>query len=86
MRVCPSIRPSIGPSVTLFFQMRKNAPFRLPRPPGIEYGEGEVLGSDEGGKEGVDEKGGNKGGRDNEGDASDGRVSGLVLDDPISIE
>ena len=66
--------------------MRKNAPFRLPRPPGIEYGEGEVLGSDEGGKEGVDEKGGNKGGRDNEGGASDGRVSGPVLDDPISIE
>ena len=40
------------------------------------YGEG----SDEGGKVGVDEKGGDKGGRDNEGDASDGRVSGLVLD------
>ena len=45
-----------------------------------------MLGSDEGGKEGVDEKGGNKGGGDkgrgecgdNVGDASDGRVSGLV--------
>ena len=46
------------------------------------YGEG----SDEGGKVGVDEKGGDKGGRDNEGDASDGRVSGLVLDQKLEYK
>ena len=38
--VCPSLRPLVLPSVTLIFQMRENASFRISRPPGIAQSEG----------------------------------------------
>ena len=78
MKVCPSVGPSIRPAVTLFFNARKRVFSTIETARNFGWRR-EMLGSDEVGKEGCDEGGGDEGGGDNVGDASDGRLSGLVF-------
>ena len=76
--VHPSVRPSIHPSVTLFLNARKRVYSTIETARDCAW-QREVIRSDDGGREGGNKWEGDKGRgkwKDNEGDESDGRVSG----------
>ena len=74
-----SVRWSVHPSVrNPFFNARKRVFSTIETARNFGWRR-EMFGSDEVGKEGCDEGGGDEGGGDNVGDASDGRLSGLVF-------